>query len=73
MAVKYLVLDQWPQYLMIEHQHKMSEKHDKYVAQDDTITTLEKYSTGSNYQLQSNDLSDDSKTGLMHTSPSSDY
>jgi hypothetical protein len=39
---------------------------DKYLAQDDTITTLEKYSTGSNYQLQSNDVSDDSKTGLMH-------
>ena len=52
--------------LMVEHQHEMSEKHDEYVAQNDTITSLEKYSTGSNYQLQSNDLSYDSKTGLMH-------
>jgi hypothetical protein len=66
MDVEYLVLDQWPQYLTPQsNQHEMGEKHDKYVAQDDTITTLEKYSTESNYQLQSNDLSDDSKTGLM--------
>ena len=52
--------------LMVEHQHEMSEKHDKYVAQDDTMTRLEKYSTGSNYQLKSSDISDDSRTGLMH-------
>lgn len=54
---------------MVENQHEMGEKHDKYVAQDDTVTTvtsLEKYSTGSNYQLQSNDLSNDSRTGLIH-------
>lgn len=51
---------------MVEHQHEMSEKYDNSVAQDDTMTSLEKYSTGSNYQLQSNDLSDDSRTGLMH-------
>lgn len=51
---------------MVEHQHEMSEKYDNSVAQDDTMTRLEKYSTGSNYQLQSNDLSDDSRTGLMH-------
>ena len=44
----------------------MSEKHDKSVAEDDTMTSSEKCSTGSNYQLQSNDLSDDSRTGLMH-------
>jgi hypothetical protein len=55
--------------LMIEHQHEMSEKHDQYVAQDDTITKEQHFDD--KYSITSAQMTEDGigNTNLVQSSP----